>query len=52
MILPLRFTDTEHDRGVNFEDMVNFMDFIKDPVELPNGLIRVSMSWVRLTMNT
>lgn len=34
--------DTEHERGVNFEDMVNFMDYTKDPVELPTGLPRVS----------
>jgi hypothetical protein len=40
-----RFTDAELG-SVNYADMVDFMDYIKYPVEPPTGLARVSAKTV------
>jgi len=37
-----RFTDPEHNDNINYVAMVDFMDYVTDPVELPVGLARVS----------
>uniref|UniRef100_A0A2S2P737 EF-hand domain-containing family member C2 n=1 Tax=Schizaphis graminum TaxID=13262 RepID=A0A2S2P737_SCHGA len=39
-ILVNKFTDTENGCIVNFEDMVEFIDYVKNPVEPPNRLAR------------